>query len=66
MLLNQNESSNFEKKSFETNPQNKSLRFELANLDLQVPPSGFVRIRDLRICIFKDSFCASTNDSLDL
>ncbi len=36
----------------------ESLKFGLANLDSRVCQPGFVRIRDLQILIFKDSFCA--------
>ncbi len=41
-------------KNSEINPQVESLRIRLVNPDLRVCQSGFVRIRDLRVRIFKD------------
>ena len=48
----------FCKQVYKSNPRYKSLRFRLPKLDLQVCKSGFVKIWDLWICIFKDSFHA--------
>jgi hypothetical protein len=73
ILPNQNKSSNlgflalkiestiwiFWKKVYESNPRFESLRFGFTNPDLQVRQPRFVRIRDWRIRIFKDSFCAT-------
>ncbi len=41
-----------------SNPRYKSFRFWLPNPNSRIRNSGFERIQDLQICIFKDSFCA--------
>jgi hypothetical protein len=52
-----------------TNPQYESLRLGFANLDLRIQSIRILKDSDLRISIFKDSFCAIVlricKDSLD-
>jgi hypothetical protein len=48
----------FFKKVYELNPRYESLRFGFMNPDLWVQTLRISKDSDLRICIFKDLFCA--------
>ena len=59
-IASRNESTKriFQKQTYESNPRYKSLRFGFANSDLRIQNLRIRKDLDLRISIFKDSFCA--------